>query len=93
MKLCEECLRECAEELLPNDIAILFALDGNMSFTNGVTRQEIYSLIDTMKATQINEILKKLEFVGLIKTNNTRKNIIYCLTQEGDKVLKMVLQK
>ena len=93
MRLCERCLKECAEELLPNDIAILFALDGNMNFTNGVTRQYLYDLIDTMKATQINEILRKLEFVGLIKTNNTRKNIIYCLTQEGDNVLKMVLEK
>ena len=64
-----------------------------MNFTNGVTRQYIYDLIDTMKATQINEILRRLEFVGLIKTSNTRKNILYCLTQEGVEVLKMVLQK
>ena len=93
MKLCNECLQQCAEEMLPNDIAVLFTLDGNMNFANGLTRLEIYSLIDTMKHTQINEILRKLEFVGLIKTNNTRKNIIYCLTPEGAQLLNMVLKK
>ena len=66
------------------------SLNGNTTFANGLTRREIYELVGTMKATQINEIIHKLEFVGLIASNNRRKNILYCITDEGTYVLGKV---
>lgn len=87
MKLCEDCLEQCIEEMLPSDSYVLFSLDGTYTLTEGLTRREIYEIVNNIKATQINEILRKLEFVGLIKSNNNRKNILYCLTKDGAKAV------
>ena len=74
MKLCKDCLNQCAKELDSMDVAVLYSLNGNTTFANGLTRREIYELVGTMKATQINEIIHKLEFV--FKDGQTKTYIL-----------------
>ena len=93
MKLCKDCLEQCVVELVANEWVVLFTLDGCTTLANGYTRSQMYELIDTMKATQINEILRKLEFLELIKSNNSKKNTVYCMTADGHYIMSKYLDR
>ena len=92
MELCDRCLGELAGELLPSDLAVLYALEGYVSMTNSLDREQLMEIVGNgTKYYRVAKTLERLEILGLVISAREGKRILYCLSRTGVKMVHMLL--
>ena len=91
MVLCDDCLQQLANELLVDDMYVLYALVGCERMEKALTREGIVDLVGKGNYYAISKVLQKLEILGLIISGKQGKYYLYYLADSGKKILSILL--
>lgn len=91
MVLCNDCLRQLSNELLMEDMCVLYCLEGRENMKDALTREQIVELVGTKNYYAISKVLQKLEILGLIYCGKNGKYFLYYLTDSGKRILSILL--
>lgn len=93
MILCDSCIKQLSTELLAEDMYVLFCLENRVSMKDALDRDTIVNLVGTLNYYSVSKVLQKLEILGLLYGGKNGKRHMYYLTNNGVKMLNLLLPK